>query len=54
MRFYHWYSDWQVKDYQGKTIWVIDLFDRNDPLTNLYIFVDAINGEVIGAGQSSD
>ena len=32
----------------------IRLFDKNDPLTSLYIYVDAINGEIIGAGASSD
>ena len=35
-------------------MWKIVLFDQNDPLTNLCIYIDAISGEVIGAGASSD
>jgi len=35
-------------------MWKIRLFDKNDPLTSLYIYIDAISGKVIGAGQSSD
>ena len=42
------------EEYEGKTMWKIRLFDKNDPLTSLYIYVDAINGEIIGAGASSD
>lgn len=53
-KLYHWRAEWQNKEYEEKTIWKIRLFDKNDPLTNLYIYVDAINGEVIGAGDSSD
>lgn len=54
MKVHNWNPKWQINDYQGKIMWVVNLFDRNDPLTNLYIFVDAINGDVIGAGASSD
>lgn len=53
-RLYHWRAEWQNKEYEGKTMWKIRLFDKNDPLTSLYIYVDAINGEIIGAGASSD
>lgn len=53
-RLYHWSAEWQNKEYEGKTMWKIWLFDRNDPLTSLYIYVDAINGDIIGAGASSD
>ena len=53
-RLYHWSAEWQNKEYKGKTMWKIWLFDRNDPLTSLYIYVDAINGDIIGAGASSD
>lgn len=42
------------EEYENKIMWKIRLFDRNDPLTNLYIYIDAINGKVIGAGDSSD
>ena len=35
-------------------MWKIRLFDENDPLTSLYIYIDAIDGDVIGAGASSD
>lgn len=53
-RLYHWRAEWQNKEYEGKTMWKIRLLDKNDPLTSLYIYVDAINGEFIGAGDSSD
>lgn len=53
-RLYHWRAEWQNEEYEGKTMWKIRLFDKNDPLTSLYIYVDAINGEIIGAGASSD
>ena len=53
-RLYHWRAEWQNEEYEGKTMWKIRLFDKNDPLTILYIYVDAINGEIIGAGASSD
>lgn len=48
-RLYHWRAEWQNEEYEGKTMWKIRLFDKNDPLTSLYIYVDAINGEIIGA-----
>ncbi len=53
-RLYHWRAEWQNEEYEGKIMWKIRLFDKNDPLTSLYIYVDAINGEIIGAGASSD
>lgn len=53
-RLYHWNNNWQIQEYQNKTIWKIRLFDRNDPLTNLYIYIDAIDGTIIGAGAISD
>lgn len=53
-RIYHWKTEWQNKEYRGKAMWKIRLFDKNDPLTSLYIYVDAINGDIIGAGASSD
>ena len=53
-KLYHWKTEWQNEEYEEKTMWKIRLLDKNDPLTNLYIYVDAINGEVIGAGDSSD
>ena len=57
---YYWEEDWTVKDsngnnlYKGQPVWCIRLGDKNDPLTNLYIYVDANNGEVVGAGKASD
>ncbi len=53
-RLAHWRAEWQNAEYEGKIMWKIRLFDKNDPLTSLYIYVDAINGEIIGAGDSSD
>ena len=57
---YYWEENWAVKDsngnnlYKGQPVWCIRLGDKNDPLTNLYIYVDANNGDVVGAGQASD
>lgn len=53
-RLAHWRAEWQNKEYEGKTMWKIRLFDKNDPLTSLYIYVDAIDGSIVGAGASSD
>ena len=53
-RNYHWNEAWKYDEYKGKIMWKIRLFDKNDPLTSLYIYIDAISGKVIGAGQSSD
>ena len=53
-RLYHWDENWKKSDYENKLMWMVRLFDENDPLTSLYIFVDSVTGEIIGAGQSSD
>lgn len=53
-KFSHWRNEWKNEEYENKIMWKIGLFDRNDPLTTLYIYIDAINGNVIGAGDSSD
>ena len=53
-RFSHWNENWQVSDYRNTLMWKIRLFDENDPLTSLYIYVNAINGNIVGAGDSSD
>lgn len=37
-----------------KIMWKIRLFDKNDPLTSLYVYINAVNGSIIGAGDSSD
>ena len=58
-RLYYWENEW-AKDsninnvFKGQPVWCIRLGDKNDPLTSLYIYVDATNGNVVGAGQSSD
>ena len=58
-RLYYWENEW-AKDsninnvFKGQPVWCIRLGDKNDPLTNLYIYVDATNGNVLGAGQASD
>ena len=43
-----------ISDYKNKLMWEIWLNDENDPLTNLYIYIDAYNGNIIGAGKASD
>lgn len=53
-RIYHWREEWKMSDYNNKLMWKVRLFDMNDPLTNLYIYVDATNGNIIGAGEQSD
>ena len=58
-RLYYWEDEW-AKDtninnvFKGQPVWCIRLGDKNDPLTNLYVYVDANNGEVLGAGKASD
>ena len=49
-----WEEKWQKRDYNGKLMWKIFLSDENDPLTGLYIYIDAVNGNIIGAGAQSD
>ena len=53
-RNYNWNEAWKYDEDKGKIMWKIRLFDKNDSLTSLYIYIDAISGKVIGAGQSSD
>ncbi|MBQ7410536.1 MAG: hypothetical protein IJW20_04045 [Clostridia bacterium] len=50
-----WDEKWQkTEDYNDRIMWKVRLFDEVDPLTSLYIFIDAISGEVLGAGELSD
>lgn len=53
-KLYHWRTEWQNEVYEHKIMWKIRLVDKNDPLTNLYVYIDAISGSVIGAGAASD
>lgn len=53
-RIYYWEEQWKTDKYKGQVMWQIRLFDENDALTSLYIYVDAINGDILGAGKSSD
>ena len=53
-KLYHWNEEWKISDYKNKLMWEIWLNDENDPLTNLYIYIDAYNGNIIGAGKASD
>ena len=58
-RLYYWKEEWAIDSninniFKGQPVWCIRLGDKNDPLTNLYIYVDATNGNVVGAGQASD
>ena len=50
----HWNEEWTTNKYSEQLMWQIRLLDENDPLTSLYIYIDAINGDVLGAGSSSD
>ena len=58
-RLYYWESEW-AKDsninniFKGQPVWCVRLGDKEDPLTNLYIYVDATNENVVGAGKASD
>ena len=49
-----WREEWRQKPYEGKLMWVVRLFDRNDPLTTLFVYVDAVDGSIIGVGDASD
>lgn len=48
-------EDWKNANYNNETlIWEIRLFDDNDPLTSLFVYVNAIDGTIIGAQELSD
>lgn len=50
-----WEDDWKkTTDYEDKLTWSVRLFDRNDPLTSLFIYIDATDGNILGAGKLSD
>lgn len=50
-----WKDEWKkTTDYEDKLTWSVRLFDRNDPLTSLFIYIDATNGNILGAGKLSD
>ncbi len=52
---YYWEKEWEVKGaYQGQPMYCVRLQDNNDPLTSLFIYVDATNGNILGAGKVSD
>ena len=59
-RIYYWEEEWEKRDsngnklYYGQPMWCVRLGDKNDPLTSLYIYVDANNGNILGAGKASD
>ena len=53
-RVYHWKENWKKGEYKNIIMWKVRLFDENDPLTSLYIYINAVNGEIIGAGSISD
>lgn len=48
-------EEWKKADYNNKTlIWEIRLFDNNDPLNSLFVYVNAVNGIILGAQELSD
>lgn len=54
-RLYFWNKNWEKINYENVDLmWQIRLSDENDPLTSLYIYIDAINGSIVGAGNASD
>ena len=52
--------EWPAKDEDGKqlyheqALWSVRFVDQNDPLTSLYVYVDAMTGDVLGAAPLSD
>lgn len=50
-----WTKEWAAKDTDDHHIlWSVRLFDENDPLCSLYLYIDAYTGKVIGGGELSD
>ncbi|MBQ6824648.1 MAG: serpin family protein [Clostridia bacterium] len=50
-----WTPEWGLNPAVPEGLcWAVRLFDENDPLTTLYIYVDAYSGVVLGGGQLSD
>ena len=48
-------KEWKNANYNDDTlIWEIRLFDSVDPLTSLFVYINAIDGTIIGAQELSD
>ena len=51
----YWEKEWETEHYQNSDLlWAVRLFDEKDPLNSLYIYIDAVNGSVVGAGRLND
>ncbi len=51
----YWEKEWETEHYQNSgLLWAVRLFDEKDPLNSLYIYIDAVNGSVVGAGRLTD
>lgn len=52
----YWVKEWQTEHFTEyeQICWRIRLFDKNDPLTSLIMYIDAETGNVIGASELSD
>ena len=51
---HYWEEEWKTDKNKNQKMWQVRLIDRNDPLTNLYIYIDCETGDILGAGKSSD
>ena len=40
--------------FHGQAMWSVWFVDQNDPLTSLFVYVDAMTGDILGAGPMSD
>ena len=40
--------------YHGQALWSVRFVDQNDSLTSLFVYVDAMTGDVVGVGSLSD
>jgi hypothetical protein len=49
-----WEPQWGGEALPERLVWAVRLFDKNDPLTCLYLYVDVYTGEIKGGGTLSD
>ena len=50
----HWKEDWVTDKYKCQLMWKLVLPDEINLLSTLYLYIDAVNGDVLGGGFTSD
>ena len=50
----NWKKDWVTDKYKCQLMWALVLTDKINLLSTLYLYIDAVNGDVLGGGFTSD